>query len=398
MAIDIAKLCADFLKTTVNSQLKNEKLSSSHAHELVSAFFGYQSKIALLAEKKFTLNRLDKAEFYFPDIPLMDRRRVKMNGLPKELPSSETLARNIAEFIGKTFEFSTEFKIYSSLKDYILDELIPQNEGDIYHDLGDAMSATNAYFDDEPYFDKVEFIDEGEKLIALVSGKMTGKQDEDKRYIGHELIINVEFTFYRVAGVFGFDVYDIETTAGVDWDTDERDPDDRETFLVDADIEDLDIKEISLENNIAKRADKNTPTVFDALQRMQDMMKPFVEVAQRLQVTTNLFVQTPGFKSFVDQHELMRKQFATFSINLGWSLRPYLESAGFNTALQNMAMFSQSMKLPPGLGVTPIPPMAFPWFLPLLENKVLSDKNQLAPLVFEQVKGLGMKKPIGFNR
>ena len=64
MAIDIAKLSADFLKTTVNSKLKNEKLSSSHAHELVSAFFGYQSKIALLAEKEFTRDRLEEASSF----------------------------------------------------------------------------------------------------------------------------------------------------------------------------------------------------------------------------------------------------------------------------------------------------------------------------------------------
>ncbi|EFF9634472.1 hypothetical protein GLS05_24690, partial [Escherichia coli] len=80
MSTDLSKLCADFLRQNHVSQ-STEKLKASHARELVAAFFGYKSHAALMAEKTYPLVQLEEAYIFIPDIPLMNDRRSKLNGL-----------------------------------------------------------------------------------------------------------------------------------------------------------------------------------------------------------------------------------------------------------------------------------------------------------------------------
>ena len=88
---DISKICADSLRTISNDKY-DIKIKPAHAHELVAAFFGYSSKNALLADKKYPVNNLGQAEIIVmtPD-DFIDQRRQKLQGLSSELPDSYTL-------------------------------------------------------------------------------------------------------------------------------------------------------------------------------------------------------------------------------------------------------------------------------------------------------------------
>lgn len=62
MQHDITKLCADSLRSFVNSKSLIHPLKSSHAHEIMAAFFGYKSKIALLADTQHPISKLKEAD------------------------------------------------------------------------------------------------------------------------------------------------------------------------------------------------------------------------------------------------------------------------------------------------------------------------------------------------
>ena len=100
MQHDITKLCADSLRSYLNDN-HGIKLKSGHAHEIVAAFFGYKSKIALLADKRYPLGDLGKAEFILltPPTPFVDQRIKSLEGLPPELPPSYILAEGVYRVI-----------------------------------------------------------------------------------------------------------------------------------------------------------------------------------------------------------------------------------------------------------------------------------------------------------
>jgi hypothetical protein len=82
----ITKLCADSLRTFSLNKF-GIQLKSSHAHELVAAYFGYSSRAALLADTKCSINNLRDAEFIVlsPTAQIKERRSL-LNGLPQNLP------------------------------------------------------------------------------------------------------------------------------------------------------------------------------------------------------------------------------------------------------------------------------------------------------------------------
>lgn len=59
---DITKLCADALRSYVSSRSSISPLKSSHAHEIMAAFFGYKSKIALHADTQHPISNLNQAD------------------------------------------------------------------------------------------------------------------------------------------------------------------------------------------------------------------------------------------------------------------------------------------------------------------------------------------------
>lgn len=100
MQHDITKLCADSLRAFTLEKY-GIKLKASHAHELVAAFFGYQSKNAMLADIKFPISNLAKAEFILldPPPPFVDQRLKSLEGLSPDLPPSHILAEAIYSII-----------------------------------------------------------------------------------------------------------------------------------------------------------------------------------------------------------------------------------------------------------------------------------------------------------
>lgn len=116
---DITKICADSLRSFLNEK-HNIKLGSSHAHELVAAFFEYQSRAALLADKTYPLSNLAKAEFILLDPPItfVDQRFKSLEGLPPDLPSSNILVEAIYSAIKNDKKLLE--KVQSSFRDLAL--------------------------------------------------------------------------------------------------------------------------------------------------------------------------------------------------------------------------------------------------------------------------------------
>ena len=95
MQISIPKVCADSLRTFSEEKYK-VKLRAGHAHELVAAYMGYKSKIALLADKRYPVSNLSQCEIVVM-MPgdFIDQRRENLQGLPPELPDSYTLGEAV---------------------------------------------------------------------------------------------------------------------------------------------------------------------------------------------------------------------------------------------------------------------------------------------------------------
>lgn len=93
---DITKICADSLRSFLNEKY-SIKLGTSHAHELVAAFFGYQSRAAMLADTKHSMRSLEKADFILlnPPTPFVDQRIKNLEGISPDLPSSIVLAEGV---------------------------------------------------------------------------------------------------------------------------------------------------------------------------------------------------------------------------------------------------------------------------------------------------------------
>jgi hypothetical protein len=88
---NITKTCADSLRTFINENY-GIKLKSTHAHELVAAFFGYKSKNALLADSKYPISNLHQAKIIImASDDSIEQRREDLEGLPSDLPDSYAL-------------------------------------------------------------------------------------------------------------------------------------------------------------------------------------------------------------------------------------------------------------------------------------------------------------------
>jgi len=100
MQHDITKFCADSLRSFL-SENHGIKLKSGHAHEIVAAFFGYKSKISLLADETYPLAKLDQAEFILlnPPVSFVDQRIQNLEGLAPDFPPSYILAESIYSVI-----------------------------------------------------------------------------------------------------------------------------------------------------------------------------------------------------------------------------------------------------------------------------------------------------------
>ncbi|ALL06986.1 hypothetical protein AQ505_16735 [Pedobacter sp. PACM 27299] len=68
MMLEITKACVDSLRTFTQNNY-GIQLKSSHAHEIVAAYFGYSSRAALLADKKCPIGNLKDVEIIILHTP-----------------------------------------------------------------------------------------------------------------------------------------------------------------------------------------------------------------------------------------------------------------------------------------------------------------------------------------
>ncbi len=96
MKLEITKACADSLRTFTQNNYEIH-LKSTHAHEIVAAYFGYSSRAALLADKKCPIGTLKDAELIILNDPMLriEQRLKTLANLPSGLPSSDILAVEI---------------------------------------------------------------------------------------------------------------------------------------------------------------------------------------------------------------------------------------------------------------------------------------------------------------
>lgn len=112
---DITKICADSLRSFVNDN-HGVKLGSSHAHELVAAYFGYKSRAAMLADTKYPMSALGQAKIIVmaPDT-FIDQRRKELENLPHGLPDSYALGEGVYRALFSSHEqWSSAFPPFRS--------------------------------------------------------------------------------------------------------------------------------------------------------------------------------------------------------------------------------------------------------------------------------------------
>lgn len=116
MNLDITKACADSLRTFTQNNY-GIQLQSSHAHELVAAYFGYSSRAALLADKKCPIGTLKEAELIILNHPMqrVEQRLKTLASLPSGLPSSDILAATIYKTIITNEQLSE--KVWADFKE-----------------------------------------------------------------------------------------------------------------------------------------------------------------------------------------------------------------------------------------------------------------------------------------
>lgn len=123
----ITKLCAGHLRAFTNDNY-GIKLKASHAHELVAAYFGYQSRAALLADTEHPLSNLRQASIIVlcPTAPI-NQRRQNLEGLSPDLPDTYTLAEGAySGLISEKWVLSKPWPTYELLATFLADEYLRQ--------------------------------------------------------------------------------------------------------------------------------------------------------------------------------------------------------------------------------------------------------------------------------
>lgn len=222
---DITKLCADFLRNHFAAQYSH-KLKSSHAHEIVAAFFGYRSRAALLSDIDYPVSALSTATVLAPDVLLMELRIEQLNDHSLLRHDTMEIAELLAEFLEQSKQFNGETWLALNLEDYITGDLLFKKDSHIMDELSGVMAETNAEFSSMPQYEDAEIEEFDHAIAASVSGTYEGEQHEDKPYSGDTIDFEVNILLSRVAGRRGFSDCEIDASGSV-----------REDYWEDPDIE-----------------------------------------------------------------------------------------------------------------------------------------------------------------
>ncbi|MGV2168805.1 hypothetical protein [Agrobacterium tumefaciens] len=207
------KDCADYLRAAYRN-MTGEKLRSSHAHELVAAYFGYGTAAALQADVTFPLSSLEEAEILIPDIDGINRRRAELSNVPVELPDGRAIAKIISASLEAAGHFRGEIWDSTYLSDDIND-YIQRDPMVIENELAGEIATTNAYFD-ELYIEETSVETHDDSLIATLSGSLNGEQDQDRAFHGDKIKFTSIMTMRRAASRVGYFEPEFETGGRVD--------------------------------------------------------------------------------------------------------------------------------------------------------------------------------------
>lgn len=191
MLQDIPKMCADSLRNFTQKNF-NIKLKATHAHELVAAYFGYQSKNAMLADTKFPISRIGEAKIVImiPDSEI-ERRKNSLKDFPSDLPNIYDLGEPIYSslFLGKHWKSPTPpFRSFQKAAKFLIENDYNFNE-------------VFKFYRDIELHHIVSVLKDSDCITLSVVHATREKEKEDS-FIGNgETIIKLP----RVAGHIGFD-------------------------------------------------------------------------------------------------------------------------------------------------------------------------------------------------
>jgi len=201
MQSDITKACADYLRDMYD---QNPKLKSSHAHELVAAYFGYSSRAALLADSKFPIENLGKATLFIPDIELLASRMKELEGLPEAVSNVEKLAEVLTKYIEDQDYFTADVWLTPSLEDYLLEDYLSDNQVEVDDRMIMLISSEGGHYYTDPIYDTFSCKFEGDYFIAAFTGGLIEEPHPARVFTGSELTVSIEIKFRRVAGRTAF--------------------------------------------------------------------------------------------------------------------------------------------------------------------------------------------------
>lgn len=198
--MSIAKLCADQLRVISNNY--GVKLKSSHAHELVAAFFGYKSKAALLSDTLASIENIRQAQtFVLIPSPFIEERRKCLIDLPSDLPDTYTLGEEMFTFLAaQKMLVANSFASWVHLAEALTNEYLQINGNLILpKNFGPTENARNIF--NKPVYEfnpKLETTANGVKLT--VSNRYYGSSHVNFQPIDVVLTIKLR----RIAGHFGY--------------------------------------------------------------------------------------------------------------------------------------------------------------------------------------------------
>ena len=113
---DISKLCADSLRAFFGEDY-GIKLGAAHAHELVAANFGYESRAALLADTKYPLSNLKEAETVVsPPLDVLELRIKRLLGESPALPDAPSVSKRVySVLVAEKWILGTAFSSFEEL-------------------------------------------------------------------------------------------------------------------------------------------------------------------------------------------------------------------------------------------------------------------------------------------
>lgn len=198
--MSIAKLCADQLRAISNNY--GVKLKSSHAHELVAAFFGYKSKAALLSDTLASIENIGQAQIFvlIPSAFIEERRKCLID-LPSDLPDTYILGEEMFTFLAaQKMLVANSFPSWRHLSEALTKEYLQKNGHLILpRNFGPFEKAHNIF--NKPLDDfnlGIETTDNDVKI--KVSNRYYGSNHVNFQFIDVVLTIKLQ----RIAGHFGY--------------------------------------------------------------------------------------------------------------------------------------------------------------------------------------------------